>query len=165
MKSLLLAFALLLPIATTTATAAATDHPAASENATDRAFRTIYEAEWQWRIAQAPSWDEDSDNSGRAPSDHLSDVGPEAQARRLAYLDGVQEKLDCIDTAKLSVMIFSIIWGVLIFVRFLAFAGVSSSFASWITALGVSPYIVLFSVLAFSPQLGWFITICTAPFR
>jgi TRAP-type C4-dicarboxylate transport system permease large subunit len=29
-------------------------------------------------------------------------------------------------------MIFSIIWGVLIFVRFLAFAGVSGSFSDWI---------------------------------
>ena len=37
-----------------------------------------------------------------------------------------------IDTAKLTVMIFSIIWGVLIFVRFLAFAGISASFQDWI---------------------------------
>ncbi|MGE0726136.1 MAG: TRAP transporter large permease, partial [Alphaproteobacteria bacterium] len=61
-----------------------------------------------------------------------------------------------IDTAKLTVMIFSIIWGVLIFVRFLAFAGVSSSFASWITALGVSPYLVLFLVLLLYLVLGMF---------
>ncbi len=72
------------------------------ENATDQAFKAIHEAEWQWRIAQAPSWDEDSDNSGLPPSDHLSDVGSEAQARRLKYLDGVLKKLDGIDTLRLS---------------------------------------------------------------
>lgn len=61
-----------------------------------------------------------------------------------------------IDTAKLSVMIFSIIWGVLIFVRFLAFAGISSSFQSWILALGVSPYLVLFCVILLYIVLGMF---------
>ena len=61
-----------------------------------------------------------------------------------------------IDTAKLSVMIFSIIWGVLIFVRFLAFAGISSSFQAWILALGVSPYLVLFCVILLYIVLGMF---------
>ncbi|MGD9805627.1 MAG: TRAP transporter large permease [Hyphomicrobiaceae bacterium] len=61
-----------------------------------------------------------------------------------------------IDTAKLSVMIFSIIWGVLIFVRFLAFAGVSSAFSDWILALGVSPYLVLLSVVVLYIVLGMF---------
>lgn len=103
MKSLLLAFTMLLPTAPTTAWAAdAASEPAVVESAADQAFRAIHEAEWQWRIAQAPSWDEDSDNSGRPPSDHLADVGPAAQARRLAYLDGVLQKLAGIDTTKLS---------------------------------------------------------------
>ncbi len=61
-----------------------------------------------------------------------------------------------IDTAKLSVMIFSIIWGVLIFVRFLAFAGISASFQAWILALGVSPYLVLFCVILLYIVLGMF---------
>jgi tripartite ATP-independent transporter DctM subunit len=61
-----------------------------------------------------------------------------------------------IDTAKLSVMIFSIIWGVLIFVRFLAFAGISASFQEWILALGVSPYLVLFCVILLYIVLGMF---------
>jgi tripartite ATP-independent transporter DctM subunit len=61
-----------------------------------------------------------------------------------------------IDTAKLSVMIFSIIWGVLIFVRFLAFAGISASFKEWILALGVSPYLVLFCVILLYIVLGMF---------
>jgi tripartite ATP-independent transporter DctM subunit len=61
-----------------------------------------------------------------------------------------------IDTAKLGVMIFSIVWGVLVFVRFLAFAGISSAFQSWILALGVSPYMVLFSVILLYIVLGMF---------
>ncbi len=103
MKSLLLAFAMLLPTVSATASAITPVDPSAVvENTTDLAFKAIYETEWQWRIAQAPSWDEDSDNSGRPPSDHLSDVSADAQAKRLAYLDGVLKKLDGIDAEKLS---------------------------------------------------------------
>jgi len=61
-----------------------------------------------------------------------------------------------VDTAKLAVMIFSIIWGVLVFVRFLAFAGVSATFSDWILALGVSPYVVLMVVLLLYIVLGMF---------
>ena len=93
-KAFALACCLLLPIAVQAASPAA--------NATDKAFETIYKAEWDWRMQQAPSWDEDSDNSGRKPSTQLADVGPAAQAKRLAYLDGVLKQLDDIDAAKLS---------------------------------------------------------------
>ena len=93
-KAFALACCLLLPIAVQAASPAA--------NATDKAFETIYKAEWDWRMQQAPSWDEDSDNSGRKPSNQLADVGPAAQAKRLAYLDGVLKQLDGIDAAKLS---------------------------------------------------------------
>lgn len=61
-----------------------------------------------------------------------------------------------LDTVKLTAMIFSIIWGVLIFVRFLAFAGVSSAFSDWIVAIGVSPYLVLIFVLVLYIVLGMF---------
>lgn len=61
-----------------------------------------------------------------------------------------------LETAKLSVMIFSIIWGVLIFVRFLAFAGISAAFQDWIVALGVSPYLVLLFVIVLYLVLGMF---------
>ena len=44
-----------------------------------------------------------------------------------------------LDTVKLAVMIFSIIWGVLIFVRFLAFAGISAAFSDWIVASASRP--------------------------
>ena len=46
--------------------------------------------------------DEDSDNGGRTPSTTLADVSPAAQAKRLAYLDGVLKNLDGIDAGKLS---------------------------------------------------------------
>ena len=103
MKPLLLALALLAPVASPAASVATP--PAQStvaENPTDLAFKAIYEAEWQWRIAQAPSWDEDSDNTDRPPARQLADVGADAQAKRLAYLDGVLKKLDGIDASSLS---------------------------------------------------------------
>ena len=71
-------------------------------NAADQAFQSIYKAEWNWRMQQLPGFDEDSDNSARPPANSLQDVGAEAQARRLAYLDGVLEKLDGIDPEALS---------------------------------------------------------------
>jgi len=40
-----------------------------------------------------------------------------------------------LETAKLSVMIFTIIWGVLIYVRFLGFADLPGAFSDWITSL------------------------------
>ena len=95
MKSFVLACCLLLPLASHAAQV-----PAGS--AEDEAFETLYKAEWAWRMQQAPSWDEDSDNSARPPASTLADVGPEAQARRLAYLDGVLKQLDAIDASKLS---------------------------------------------------------------
>ena len=71
-------------------------------NAADQAFQSIYKAEWNWRMQQLPGFDEDSDNSARPPANRLQDVGAEAQARRLAYLDGVLKKLDGIDPEALS---------------------------------------------------------------
>jgi uncharacterized protein (DUF885 family) len=94
-KSLALAVLLLVSPLANAAT------PLAS-TATDKRFEAIYKAEWDWRTQQAPSWDEDSDNSGRTPSTRLADVGPAAQAKRLAYLDGVLRQLDGIDASTLS---------------------------------------------------------------
>lgn len=48
-----------------------------------------------------------------------------------------------LETARLTVMIFSIVWGVLIFVRFLAFAGLPGAFSEWIVALPLSPLMIL----------------------
>ena len=93
MKSFLLACCLLLP--------SVAQAGAPAPNA-DQAFEALYKSEWEWRTRQAPSWDEDSDNSARAPSTKLADVGPEAQSRRLAYLEGVLKQLDGIDPTTLS---------------------------------------------------------------
>jgi tripartite ATP-independent transporter DctM subunit len=77
-----------------------------------------------------------------------------ALIRRTMSLRGLGDSL--LDTVRLTVMIFSIIWGVLIFVRFLAFAGISSTFSEWVLAIGVSPYLVLLFVIVLYTVLGMF---------
>src|SRR6056300_100745 len=62
-----------------------------------------------------------------------------------------------IETAKLVAMIFSIIWGVLIFVRFLGFSGLPETFANWIISLPFDPYLVLILILLGYVILGMFI--------
>ena len=61
-----------------------------------------------------------------------------------------------LETAKLTVMIFSIIWGVLLFVRFLGFAGLPDAFAKWVVALDVPPLAILICILLFYVVLGMF---------
>ncbi|MFC6688042.1 TRAP transporter large permease [Jhaorihella thermophila] len=61
-----------------------------------------------------------------------------------------------IETAKLTVMIFSIIWGVLIYVRFLGFADLPGAFADWVTSLHMSPMLILVMILLAYAVLGMF---------
>ncbi|WP_419912673.1 TRAP transporter large permease [Hoeflea sp.] len=61
-----------------------------------------------------------------------------------------------LETAKLSVMIFTIIWGVLIYVRFLGFADLPGAFADWITSLSMSPLLILVCILLAYAVLGMF---------
>ena len=61
-----------------------------------------------------------------------------------------------IETAKLTVMIFTIIWGVLIFVRFLGFADLPGAFSDWITSLNASPLLILVCILLAYAVLGMF---------
>ncbi len=61
-----------------------------------------------------------------------------------------------IETAKLAVMIFTIIWGVLIYVRFLGFAGLPDAFADWIAGLDQSPMLTLVMILLAYAVLGMF---------
>jgi len=61
-----------------------------------------------------------------------------------------------LETAKLSVMIFTIIWGVLIYVRFLGFADLPHAFANWITSLTLSPMLILICILLAYAVLGMF---------
>ena len=67
---------------------------------------------------------------------------------------GLKESL--LETAKLTVMIFSIIWGVLLFVRFLGFAGLPDAFAKWVVSLDVPPLAILICILLFYTVLGMF---------
>ncbi|WP_425074524.1 TRAP transporter large permease [Sagittula sp. S175] len=69
----------------------------------------------------------------------------------------VRELLDAlVETAKLSIMIFTIIWGVLIYVRFLGFADLPGAFADWITSLHYSPMTILIFILLAYAVLGMF---------
>ena len=65
-------------------------------------------------------------------------------------------KSSLMETAKLSVMIFSIIWGVLLYVRFLGFADLPSAFSDWITSLDQSPFLTLLLILCAYAILGMF---------
>ncbi len=67
-----------------------------------------------------------------------------------------QLKNALMETAKLSVMIFTIIWGVLIYVRFLGFADLPSAFSDWITGLDQSPMLTLIFILLAYAVLGMF---------
>jgi len=60
------------------------------------------------------------------------------------------------ETGKLTVMIFTIIWGVLIYVRFLGFTGLTTAFADWIVHLPVAPIVVLLMILGVYIILGMF---------
>lgn len=60
------------------------------------------------------------------------------------------------ETAKLSVMIFTIIWGVLIYVRFLGFADLPGAFSEWIGSLEQNPFLTLLLILCAYAILGMF---------
>ena len=61
-----------------------------------------------------------------------------------------------LETAKLTVMIFTIIWGVLIYVRFLGFAKLPVAFSDWITGLEMAPLTILICILLAYAVLGMF---------
>ncbi len=68
----------------------------------------------------------------------------------------VELKDALLETAKLAVMIFTIIWGVLIYVRFLGFADLPHAFANWITSLHQPPMMTLVLILLAYAVLGMF---------
>ncbi|MTI09910.1 TRAP transporter large permease [Curvivirga aplysinae] len=61
-----------------------------------------------------------------------------------------------LESAKLTVMIFTIIWGVLLYVRFLGFADLPGEFAIWISGLDQPPIVTLLMILAAYAVLGMF---------
>ncbi|WP_457647452.1 TRAP transporter large permease [Profundibacter sp.] len=67
-----------------------------------------------------------------------------------------QLKDSLLESAKLAVMIFTIIWGVLIYVRFLGFADLPHAFANWITSLHQPPMMTLVLILLAYAVLGMF---------
>ena len=60
------------------------------------------------------------------------------------------------ETAKLTVMIFTLIWGVFLFVRFLGFAGLPGAFADWIVGLDLPPVLIMVFILLAYAVLGMF---------
>ena len=77
----------------------------------------------------------------------------------IALLHGISRaelKSTLIETAKLTVMIFTIIWGVLIYVRFLGFADLPGAFSDWITSLSYPPLLILICILLAYAVLGMF---------
>ena len=67
-----------------------------------------------------------------------------------------QMKSALMEAAKLTAMIFAMIWGVLIFVRFLGFAQLPDHFADFISGLDMSPYMILLMILLAYVVLGMF---------
>ncbi|ATX77686.1 MULTISPECIES: TRAP transporter large permease [Reinekea] len=60
------------------------------------------------------------------------------------------------ESSKLTVMIFTMIWGVLLYVRFLGFADLPNAFSAWIAGIDQSPYITLLFILLAYAVLGMF---------
>jgi tripartite ATP-independent transporter DctM subunit len=60
------------------------------------------------------------------------------------------------ETSKMTVMIFSLIWGVLCFVRFLGFTGLPEHFANWVVELPYPPIVIMIGILLAYAVLGMF---------
>ena len=67
-----------------------------------------------------------------------------------------QLKSALIESAKLAAMIFTMIWGVLIYVRYLGFADLPGAFADWISSLDQPPMLTLLFILGAYVVLGMF---------
>jgi tripartite ATP-independent transporter DctM subunit len=61
-----------------------------------------------------------------------------------------------LETARLTVMIFSLVWGVLIFVRFMGFAELPTLFGEWVVSLPFPPLVIMICILLFYVILGMF---------
>ena len=77
----------------------------------------------------------------------------------LALINGMtwfKLKEALLETAKLTAMIFTLIWGVLVFVRFLGFAGLPEMFTNFIVSLPYPPVVVMILILLGYAILGMF---------
>ncbi len=82
-----------------------------------------------------------------------------AIGRRTIFGEGmtVKDFADAMmETGKLTVMIFTIIWGVLIYVRFLGYTGLTTAFADWIVHLDMPRLAILLLILLVYIVLGMF---------
>ncbi len=61
-----------------------------------------------------------------------------------------------LETSKMTVMIFSLIWGVLCFVRFLGFTGLPEHFTNWVVSLPYPPIVIMIGILLAYAVLGMF---------
>ncbi|KZL05461.1 Sialic acid TRAP transporter permease protein SiaT [Pseudovibrio axinellae] len=76
-----------------------------------------------------------------------------------AFYKGMRTKqlfLALHETAKLTVMIFTLIWGVLVYVRFLGFAGLPDAFREFIVSLDFPPMMIIVCILLGYAVLGMF---------
>jgi tripartite ATP-independent transporter DctM subunit len=63
----------------------------------------------------------------------------------------------CLETARTTSLIFSIVAGVLIYVHFLGFTGMPAAVSEWIVSLDASPMVVLICILLLYFVLGMFL--------
>ena len=75
---------------------------------------------------------------------------------RAVALMGKRLREALMETAKLTVMIFTLIWGVFLFVRFLGFAGLPAAFADWVVAIDAPPLLIIVCILLAYAVLGMF---------
>ena len=79
-----------------------------------------------------------------------------AWRERSVELMGSRLREALMETAKLTVMIFTLIWGVFLFVRFLGFAGLPEAFADWVVTLDMPPLLIIICILLAYAVLGMF---------
>ena len=79
-----------------------------------------------------------------------------AWRRRSIQQMGGQLREALMETAKLTVMIFTLIWGVFLFVRFLGYAGLPVAFADWVAGLDMPPLLIIVCILLSYAVLGMF---------
>ena len=79
-----------------------------------------------------------------------------AWRQRESRLMGTRLKDALMETAKLTVMIFTLICGVFLFVRFLGFAGLPNAFAAWVIGLDLPPIVIVLCILLAYAILGMF---------
>jgi len=66
-------------------------------------------------------------------------------------------KLALIETAKLTVVIFTLVWSIMIFVLFLGFADLPNYIADWVNGLDLSPLMILLCIYLLYIILGMFV--------